>query len=163
MLPEDVVEDVGHLRGQRLKMARELGRARGCGRRADDPGLEVAALNNAPACSRPVSGRALQLSANNAKLLRELSARHRPPARFRCVIALCAPDGREWTVEGRCPGRIIGETRGSNGFGYDPLFVPDGHERTFAELDGATKNSLSHRGHALRRAAAEWRALLVAG
>jgi len=76
------------------------------------------------------------------------------------VIALCAPDGREWTVEGRCPGCVIDEPRGANGFGYDPLFVPDGFEQTFAELDSAAKNRISHRGNALHKAAEEWRAWL---
>lgn len=163
-LPEDVVEDADTFEGNALKKARELCGASGMWTMADDSGLEVAALNNAPGVfSARYAGEPCSYPANNAKLLRELGGVEDRRARFRCVIALCAPDGREWTVEGRCPGRIIGETRGSNGFGYDPLFVPDGHEQTFAELDGATKNSLSHRGHALRRAAAEWRALLVAG
>jgi XTP/dITP diphosphohydrolase len=65
-------------------------------------------------------------------------------------------------VEGRCPGTIICETRGANGFGYDPLFVPDGYDLTFAELDGMTKNRISHRGAALKQAAVAWHTILCA-
>jgi len=160
-LPEDVVEDAETFEGNALKKARELCRASGLWTLADDSGLEVAALNNAPGVySARYAGEPCSYPANNAKLLRELAGKADRRARFRCVIALCAPDGREWTVDGSCPGRIIRETRGANGFGYDPLFVPDGFEQTFAELDGATKNRISHRGNALRQAAAEWLALL---
>ena len=157
-LPEDVVEDADTFEGNALKKARELCRASGLWTLADDSGLEVAALNNAPGVySARYAGEPCSYPANNAKLLRELKGVADRRARFRCVIALCSPDGREWTVEGRCPGRIIAEPLGANGFGYDPLFVPDGFEQTFAELDGAAKNRISHRGNALRRAAKEWR------
>ena len=156
-LPEDVVEDADTFEGNALKKARELCRASGLWTLADDSGLEVAALNNAPGVySARYAGEPCSYPANNAKLLRELKGVADRRARFRCVIALCAPGGLEWTVEGRCPGRIIDEPRGANGFGYDPLFVPDGFEQTFAELDGIAKNRISHRGHALRRAAKEW-------
>lgn len=160
-LPEDVVEDAATFEGNALKKARELCRASGLWTLADDSGLEVAALNNAPGVySARYAGEPCSYPANNAKLLRELKGKADRRARFRCVIALCAPDGREWTAEGSCPGHILDGQRGANGFGYDPLFVPDGFEQTFAELDGASKNRLSHRGHALRRAAAEWHELL---
>jgi len=160
-LPEDVVEDAETFEGNALKKARELCRASGLWTLADDSGLEVTALNNAPGVySARYAGEPCSYPANNAKLLRELAGIADRRARFRCVIALCAPDGREWTVDGSCPGRIICETRGANGFGYDPLFVPDGFEQTFAELSGEVKNRISHRGNALRRAAAEWHALL---
>jgi XTP/dITP diphosphohydrolase len=160
-LPEDVIEDADTFAGNALKKARELCRASGLWTLADDSGLEVETLGNAPGVySARYAGEPCSYPANNAKLLRELAGVTDRRARFRCVIALCAPDGRAWTVEGHCPGRIIHETRGENGFGYDPLFVPDGYEKTFAELDGAIKNSLSHRGLALRRAAVEWQALL---
>ncbi len=160
-LPEDVVEDAETFEGNALKKARELCVASGLWTLADDSGLEVVALGNAPGVySARYAGEPCSYPANNAKLLREMADVADRRARFRCVIALCAPDGREWTVEGRCPGRIIGESRGANGFGYDPLFVPDGYSQTFAELDGATKNSISHRGLALRQAAAEWASTL---
>jgi XTP/dITP diphosphohydrolase len=161
-LPEDVVEDAETFEGNALKKARELCRASGLWTLADDSGLEVVALDNAPGVySARYAGEPCSYPANNAKLLRELKGVADRRACFRCVIALCAPDGREWTVEGRCPGHIIAESRGANGFGYDPLFVPDGYEQTFAELDGATKNSISHRGNALLQAARVWQPLFA--
>jgi XTP/dITP diphosphohydrolase len=162
-LPEDVVEDAETFEGNALKKARELCRASGLWTLADDSGLEVEALNNAPGVySARYAGEPCSYPANNAKLLRELTGVADRRARFRCAIALCAPDGREWTVDGRCEGAIIeGAPRGTNGFGYDPLFVPDGFASTFAELDGLAKNRISHRGQALQRAAAEWRSILA--
>jgi XTP/dITP diphosphohydrolase len=160
-LPEDVVEDADTFEGNALKKARELCAVSGLWALADDSGLEVAALNNAPGVfSARYAGEPCNYPANNAKLLRELAGVADRRAQFRCAIALCAPDGREWVVNGYCTGIIIGTPRGDNGFGYDPLFVPDGHTQTFAELDGETKNALSHRGNALRHAAAEWETLL---
>ncbi len=161
-LPDDVVEDADTFEGNALKKARELCAASGLWTLADDSGLEVAALDNAPGVfSARYAGEPCDYAANNAKLLRALDGVADRRARFRCVIALCAPDGRAWTVDGRCEGRIIAETRGASGFGYDPLFVPDGSDKTFAELDSAAKNALSHRGHALRNAAAAWREWLT--
>ena len=161
-LPEEVVEDAETFEGNALKKARELCAASGLWTLADDSGLEVAALGNAPGVySARYAGEPCSYPANNAKLLRELKGVADRRARFRCAIALCAPDGREWTVEGRCAGHIIGEERGANGFGYDPLFVPDGYGQTFAELDGGVKNRISHRGIALAQAAAAWRAMLT--
>lgn len=160
-LPDDIVEDADTFEGNALKKARELCAASGLWTLADDSGLEVAALDNAPGVfSARYAGEPCDYAANNAKLLRALAGVTDRRARFRCVIALCAPDGRAWTVDGCCEGRIITETRGVNGFGYDPLFVPDGSDKTFAELDSTVKNALSHRGHALRNAAAAWRAWL---
>jgi len=162
-LPENVVEDAVTFEGNALKKARALCRASKLWTMADDSGLEVCALDNAPGVhSARYAGEPCSYPANNAKLLRELQGVEDRRARFRCVIALCAPDGREWTVDGCCPGRIIHEPRGANGFGYDPLFVPDGYALTFAELDGTAKNAISHRGVALRRAAGRWLPLLTA-
>ena len=162
-LPEDVVEDAATFEGNALKKARELCRASKLWTMADDSGLEVSALGNAPGVySARYAGEPCSYPANNAKLLCELQGVEDRRARFRCAIALCAPDGREWTVDGCCPGRIIHEPRGANGFGYDPLFVPDGYAQTFAELDGATKNAISHRGAALRHAAERWLQVLTA-
>jgi XTP/dITP diphosphohydrolase len=160
-LPADVEEDADTFEGNALKKARELGIASGLWTLADDSGLEVAALNNAPGVySARYAGEPCSYPANNAKLLCELKGLMNRSAHFRCVIALRAPDGREWTVEGRCEGAISETSHGANGFGYDPLFVPDGYSQTFAELDSATKNSLSHRGNALRKAAVEWKSML---
>jgi len=160
-IPADVVEDAETFEGNALKKARELGAASGFWTLADDSGLEVEALDNAPGVySARYAGEPCSYPANNAKLLLELEGKSNRRARFRCVIALRAPDGREWTVEGRCEGGITHASRGANGFGYDPLFVPEGYSKTFAELDSATKNNLSHRGHALRLAAVEWKSML---
>ena len=161
-LPEDVVEDADTFEGNALKKARELCAASGLWTLADDSGLEVTALDNAPGVfSARYAGEPCSYPANNAKLLHELAGVPDRRARFRCAIALCTPDGRSWTVDGSCEGHIIQEPRGANGFGYDPLFVPDGYDKTFAELDGAVKNAISHRGRALQRAAEAWRELLV--
>ncbi len=156
-VPDEVVEDADTFEGNALKKAREVCRASGLWALADDSGLEVAALHQAPGVlSARYAGEPCDPRANNARLLRELAGVTDRRARFRCVIALCAPDGREWTVEGCCTGRILESERGANGFGYDPLFVPDGYALTFAELDGGTKNRISHRGRALRLAARDW-------
>ncbi|MDD4101458.1 MAG: RdgB/HAM1 family non-canonical purine NTP pyrophosphatase [Kiritimatiellae bacterium] len=161
-LPEDVVEDAETFAGNALKKAWELCRASGLWTMADDSGLEVLALGNAPGVySARYAGEHCSYADNNAKLLRELTGVTDRRARFRCVIALCAPDGREWTEAGDCRGVILDAERGSQGFGYDPLFVPEGFDRTFAELDAETKNSISHRGNAMRRAAARWGGLLA--
>ncbi len=160
-IPDDVIEDADTFEGNALKKASELGIASGLWTLADDSGLEVVALNNAPGVySARYAGEPCSYPANNAKLLHELEGRTDRQACFRCVIALRAPDGRVWTVEGRCEGCISEVGHGTNGFGYDPLFVPEGYSQTFAELDSATKNSLSHRGHALRKAAQEWKPML---
>lgn len=98
-LPEDVVEDAETFEGNALKKARELCVASGLWTLADDSGLEVVALGNAPGVySARYAGEPCSYPANNAKLLRELEGVADRRARFRCVIALCAPDGREWTV-----------------------------------------------------------------
>ncbi|MFO7936741.1 MAG: RdgB/HAM1 family non-canonical purine NTP pyrophosphatase [Kiritimatiellia bacterium] len=159
-LPEDVEEDAVTFEGNALKKARTLAQASGLWTMADDSGLEVDALNLAPGVySARYAGGQCDSTANNAKLLRELEGAESRIARFRCVIALCAPDGREWTVSGTCEGSIACVPRGANGFGYDPLFIPDGYDESFAELDSATKNSMSHRGNALKKAAEQWKNL----
>jgi XTP/dITP diphosphohydrolase len=91
-------------------------------------------------------------AANNELLLRNLEGVDNRAARFVCSIALVSPDGREFSVEGSCRGRIIESAAGAQGFGYDPLFVPEGYEQTFAELSAEEKNALSHRGRALAAA-----------
>jgi len=161
-LPADVLEDAETFEGNALKKARELGVASGLWALADDSGLEVRALHNAPGVySARYAGEPCNYANNNAKLLHALQNASDRTARFRCVIALRAPDGREWTVSGSCEGSITTEPRGANGFGYDPLFVPAGYTQTFAELDSITKNALSHRGNALRCAAQAWSHLFI--
>jgi len=160
-LPE-VAEDAGTFVGNALKKARTLCAASGLWTLADDSGLEVDALVGAPGVySARYAGDGAGDAANNARLLRELDGVEDRRARFRCVLALAAPDGRDWTVEGCCEGRIARAPSGTGGFGYDPLFHPDGATRSFAELTPAEKNRISHRAHALAAAARAWHALLV--
>ena len=129
---------------------------------ADDSGLEVDALDGAPGVrSARYAGTDATDQENIRRLLDALSGVPDPDrtARFRCVMAVVAPDGRTWTEEGVCEGRILQEPRGASGFGYDPLFVPIGYENTFGELDATIKNRISHRANALRRIARVLQAL----
>ncbi len=159
----DVVEDGATFEANAVKKATQLARATGLWALGDDSGLEVVALHGAPGVfSARYAGEPCNYANNNAKLLRELAGQPNRAARFRCVAALSDPTGRAETVAGSCPGRIIDALRGTQGFGYDPLFVPDGYDRAFAEMDGAQKNRLSHRGRALALAKEKWGALLAA-
>ena len=159
----DVVEDGDTFEANAVKKATELARATGLWALADDSGLEVTALGNAPGVwSARYAGEPCNHAKNNAKLLRELAGKTDRSARFRCVAALSDPTGRAETVSGACPGRIVDALRGAQGFGYDPLFVPDGYDRTFAEMGNAQKNQLSHRGRALALAKEKWGALIAA-
>ena len=122
---------------------------------ADDSGLEVAALGGAPGVrSARYAGEPSDTAANNALLLKNLTGVANRRANFTCAIALVAPDGTERTVEGKCFGAIADAPSGAAGFGYDPLFVPDGFTRSFAELSADEKNAISHRGRALAAAKA---------
>ncbi len=157
----DVVEDGETLEANAEKKAVEIARATGCWAMADDSGLEVAALNGAPGVySARYAGDECSYSANNEKLRRELADKADRSACFRTVVALSDPGGSVQTVAGKCPGQIIEELRGTNGFGYDPLFIPDGYSETFAELDSTVKNKISHRARALQLAHTEWADLL---
>ena len=157
----DVVEDGDTFEANAVKKAVEIARATGCRAMADDSGLEVDALGGAPGVySARYAGEPCSDDANNEKLLRELAGCNNRSARFRSVIALADPDGNVQTVGGSCPGVILDELRGSNGFGYDPLFVPDGFGETFAELSSKVKNSISHRARALEKARQAWGARL---
>ncbi|HFE64074.1 MAG TPA: XTP/dITP diphosphatase [Caldithrix sp.] len=123
---------------------------------ADDSGLEVDALNGAPGIySARFSGRERDYAANNTKLLRELKnvPEEKRGAQFRCVVAIVEHGVKEF-AEGIVRGRIITELRGERGFGYDPLFIPDGFNKTYAELGEEVKNQISHRAKAFRAAKA---------
>jgi len=120
---------------------------------ADDSGLEVYALNNAPGVlSSRYSGEGADDSKNIGKVLHEmrLIIDKERIARFVCCLALALPDGRVEIFTGQVEGKIGREQKGSYGFGYDPIFYPTGHNRTFAEMTANEKDSLSHRGEALR-------------
>ena len=153
----DVVEDGDTLEANAIKKAVEIAKATGCWAMADDSGLEVTALGGAPGVySARYAGEHCSYSDNNEKLLHELAGKPDRSAQFRTVIALSSPEGSVQTLEGSCPGTIIKEPRGENGFGYDPLFVPEGYTKTFAELPAEIKNRISHRAQALSKAQAEW-------
>jgi XTP/dITP diphosphohydrolase len=137
-----------------LEKAESLAGFSGLPSLADDSGLEVEALGGAPGvASAHYAGRHGDDAANIARLLRELEGipEEERQARFVCVLALVGPRGERFLVREECEGRITGEPRGEGGFGYDPVFVPRGYSRTMAELSLEEKNSLSHRGKALRR------------
>ncbi len=158
----DVLEDGDTFEANSIKKATELAQATGLWALADDSGLEVTALGNAPGVySARFSGEPCNHANNNAKLLHELADKTDRSARFRCVATLSDPSGRTETVSGSCPGRIVDELRGAKGFGYDPLFVPDGFDATFAEMGNEQKNKLSHRGRALTLAKEKWGALIA--
>lgn len=156
----DVIEDGETLEENAKKKAIEIALATGCWALADDSGLEVDALNGAPGVySARYAGEHCSYADNNVKLLEELRAMPDRTARFRTVIALSDPAGSAETVSGECSGIIIEEQRGTNGFGYDPLFVPDGYSDTFAELPAEVKNRISHRAMALQNAYFAWQHL----
>jgi XTP/dITP diphosphohydrolase len=157
----DVVEDGDTFEANAVKKAVEIAQATGCWALADDSGLEVDALDGAPGVySARYAGEPCSNKANNEKLLRELAGQDSRTARFRCVIALSNPEGHARTVDGDCRGSIAEQERGNHGFGYDPLFVPEGFSETFAELSPEEKHSISHRGRALQKAHDAWADLL---
>ena len=149
----DVDEDGDTFQTNAIKKAVTLAKATGLWALADDSGLEVMALNNAPGVwSARYAGGPVSYEKNNEKLIEELADKSDRSARFRCVMALSDPDGETQTVEGQCSGHIIDTLRGTEGFGYDPLFVPDGYQITFAEMPAEEKNQISHRARALTAA-----------
>ena len=134
-----------------LLKARDAAHASGLPAVADDSGLTVDALNGMPGVlSARWSGRHGDDDANTALLLGQLAdvPDERRGAGFVCAAALVTPDGREQVLERQWRGRVIREKRGTNGFGYDPVFVPEGLDVTSAELDPAEKDARSHRGQA---------------
>ena len=153
-MPE-VVEDGETLEENATKKAVEVAAFTGLPALADDTGLEVDALGGAPGVhSARYSGDGADGTRNNRKLLSELSgvSGSARSAAFRCVVALALPGGEARTVEGATRGVILEAERGEGGFGYDPLFLPDGHDRTYAEMSASEKNDVSHRGKAIRNA-----------
>jgi XTP/dITP diphosphohydrolase len=156
----DVVEDGDTLLDNARLKARALVSATGLAAVADDTGLEVDALGGAPGVySARYAGEDVTYADNVAKLLAELAARPDRGgdrrARFRTVALVAFPDGGEVWTEGTVEGTIADRQRGDGGFGYDPVFVPaNGDGRTFAEMTGAEKQEISHRGRAFRALAA---------
>jgi XTP/dITP diphosphohydrolase len=151
----DVVEDAPTLEGNAIKKAAAVCAATGHAALADDTGLEVEFLGGAPGVlSARYAGDAASYEDNNRKLLAALDGvpAQRRRAVFRCVVALAKPGLAVRLVEGRTEGGILERPRGDGGFGYDPLFLPAGHVRTYAEMAADEKNLVSHRGKAVRAA-----------
>ena len=166
-ITEDVPETGNTLQENSLQKARYLFERTGLPCFADDTGLEVDALGGAPGIySARYAGPNHDHNANMAKLLKELQLLEIPGqarndgmsrrARFRTVLTLILADGEPHFFEGTCEGSIATERRGSGGFGYDPVFLPDAYPgRTLAEVSEEEKNAVSHRGRAIR-AMADW-------
>jgi len=145
---DDLPETSDTLEGNAMQKARYLHEKYGCNCFADDTGLEVEALDNAPGVySARYAGEAKSAEANMEKLLRELSGQSNRKARFRTIIALIL-DNKEYLFEGAVTGTILEKRQGDKGFGYDPLFLPDGYAKSFAQLSMDEKNAISHRGRA---------------
>ena len=145
------VEEVGEtLEENAVLKATAVARETGLPALAEDTGLEVEALGGAPGVrSARFAGVDKDYRANNEKLLRLLEGVRNRRARFRTVAVLALPDGRMWKTEGVLKGKIAEAPRGEHGFGYDPLFVPEGETRTLAEMLPEEKNVISHRRRAL--------------
>ena len=150
---EEIPEEQETLEGNASQKAHYLHDRTGLDCFADDTGLEVEALGGAPGVhSARYAPDGHDFAANNRLLLKNLEGGENRRARFRTVISLIL-NGEEHFFEGIVEGRILDRETGHEGFGFDPLFVPDGYERTFAEMSPAEKNAISHRGRAVRKLA----------
>ena len=152
-LPE-VVEDRETFGGNALKKARELGNYVNLPAIADDSGLVVDALDGKPGVySARFAGPQATDKENNKKLLKLLAEvpDEKRQAYFTCAMAFVTLDGEEEIVVGNCAGKIARQPQGESGFGYDPLFVPEGYRQSFAQLGVEVKNKISHRAKALQK------------
>ena len=147
----EIVEDGETFEENSFKKANEIMKLAGEITVADDSGLMVDALDGAPGVysARFAGGR--DDDENNEKVLELMKdvPQEQRGAKFVCVITMCSPDGSVVVARGECHGSIGYEVRGTNGFGYDSIFIPDGFDRTFAEFSSEAKNSMSHRARAL--------------
>ncbi len=155
---EDIPETAPTIEGNAMMKARYVYDKYGTPCFADDTGLEVEALDGAPGVysARYAGGEGHDSEANMRKLLHELEGKENRRAQFRTVIALIEQkDGKPvaHTFEGKIEGHISDEKRGTSGFGYDPIFMPEGYEQSFAELGNEIKNKISHRARAVARLA----------
>lgn len=150
-ISEEIPETQPTIEGNALQKARYVYEHTGLNCFADDTGLEVEALNGAPGVySARYAGEHVSYADNNKLLLKNLAGCQNRKARFRTVIALIL-DGKEHLFEGRVEGTIATEPHGKGGFGYDPLFIPEGSQLTFAEMSPEAKNGISHRGRAVAK------------
>lgn len=146
----DVEEDGTTFAENALKKAEGFRKASGLAVIADDSGLTVEALGGDPGVySARYGGEGLDDKGRTALLLKNLGDNKNRRAAFVCSIAMLLENGEKITAEGRCEGEIAYAPSGENGFGYDPVFIPAGYEKSFAELSGEEKNKISHRGLAL--------------
>lgn len=147
----EIEENASTLEGNALLKAKTIFEKTGINCFADDSGLLVDALHGAPGVySARYAGEHKNDEDNMQKLLHELQNKSDRNAHFKTVMALII-DGKEYLFDGKIEGKIISEKRGNNGFGYDPIFIPDGYNETFAQLDSETKNKISHRAKALQK------------
>jgi XTP/dITP diphosphohydrolase len=150
-IEEEIPEEEPHLEGNALSKARYIHNITRKNVFADDTGLEVETLNGLPGVkSARFAGESKDFSANIDKVLSMLGSKSNRKAQFRTVIALIY-NNKEYLFEGKVEGSIIHERRGSEGFGYDPVFIPDGKTITFAEMELSEKNAISHRARALEK------------
>ncbi|MBS1647764.1 MAG: non-canonical purine NTP diphosphatase [Bacteroidetes bacterium] len=148
---QDIAETAHTLKENALLKAQHVHKKFNLNCLADDSGLEVEALNGAPGVhSARYAGLQKNDADNNAKLLRELQDKNNRNACFKTVLALIF-ESKEYLFEGTIQGTILHEKRGEQGFGYDPLFMPLGHDKTFAEMSAFEKNSISHRALAVKK------------
>lgn len=147
---EDIIEDGTTFEENALIKARTIAKYSGKAAIADDSGLSVALLDGRPGVYSARYSKEQSDEKNIEKVLEELNG-EKSKAKFVSVIALVRPDGSEITFRGECHGEIIFEKRGSNGFGYDPIFYVPSLEKTFAELTPEQKNSISHRKESLEK------------
>ena len=152
-ISHETVEDGKTFIENALKKAREMAEISGCPALADDSGITAHALGDEPgiysARYASLDGGNADDEANNALLLKNLADKADKSAHYTAAIALVYPDGSYVTAEGYMYGTLINEGRGERGFGYDPIFVPDGETRTVAEMTDEEKNAISHRANAL--------------
>lgn len=148
---DDIPETSDTMEGNALQKAWYIKDHYGYDCFADDSGLEVEALANAPGIySARYAGPQRSSQDNMNKLLGELKDKNNRNARFRTVIVLIL-EGKEYVFEGIVPGTITEDKRGTDGFGYDPVFMPDGYDQTFAEMGDTLKNTISHRAKAVKK------------
>ena len=148
---EDVEEDQPTLEGNALKKARYVFNETGIPSLSDDTGLEVEALGGAPGVhTARYAGENASYQDNVDKLIKEMGGKKNRSAQFRSVLAL-VDNNQELTFEGVCSGNILDEEKGNEGFGYDPVFQPEGFNKSFAEMDSIIKNEISHRGRAIQK------------
>ena len=155
-LPEPEETEDSFVGNARIK-AHAAAKATGLPALSDDSGLTIDALDGAPGVytadwAETGKGRDFLMAMTRAhEALEAISAEHPRKAQFRCTLVLAWPDGHDEVFEGISPGHLVWPIRGEDGFGYDPMFVPDGHTQTFGEMDRWEKNKISHRADALSK------------